>query len=301
MIVSPTVVLSPTRVGEGLGCLRKHALNDILGQVSNEASNVYLEFGTRMHSAVAAYWTICEYKAGQPVAVAEATALLRSFEWPLNDKHTLQLALNMFQAYTAQALLMPFGSDEEWVIETLETRLSLPVEFGTLSFQIDRLLRNLNTGQRALVDLKTASRCDARWTAQWSRDLQMMLYAECCAQHYGEPLSWQIIEGLAKDKPAVHYVTIPEITEERRTEARASVEWIARHDSQLLDSARLPDGSIDVTRLTEFVLTRTPANHKNCWSYNSACTFLPLCDAEPGERSALLAADYHYEQPKHLV
>jgi hypothetical protein len=129
----------------------------------------------------------------------------------------------------------------------------------------------------------------------------MKLYSECSVRHYGEPLSWLIIEGLDKTTPQVKYLVLPEVSPERRAEAWQAVEWVARHDAQLLDAAKRADGTIDVDRLVEIALVQTPTNESECFTYGSSCDFLPLCDAEPSERMALLRADYHYEQPKHLV
>lgn len=129
----------------------------------------------------------------------------------------------------------------------------------------------------------------------------MKLYAECVAREYGQSLQWLIIEGVDKTAKKVVYLALPEVSEEKRAEAWQSVEWIARHDAQLLDAARASDGGVDVNRLTELALIQTPGNESECFTYGRACDFLPLCDAEPAERSALLRAEYHFEQPKHLV
>jgi hypothetical protein len=286
------VVLSPTRVAGALKCLRKHALSEVLGVTPNDHSAPALDFGDMMHRVVAVYWL-----HGYDVALEY---LLGNFRTPFNDKHTPALALKLLNVYKAQARLMPFGGDE-WEIADLEKRHSCEVPFGTLTFQIDRLLKHRNTGQLALVDLKTASRTDARWERQWPRSLQMKLYSECSVRHYGEPLSWLIIEGLDKTSPQVKYLTLPEVSPERRAEAWQAVEWVARHDAQLLDAAKQADGTINVDRLVELALVQTPTNEGECFTYGSSCDFLKLCDAEPSERMALLRGDYHYEQPKHLV
>ena len=136
---------------------------------------------------------------------------------------------------------------------------------------------------------------------KWPRSLQMKLYSECAFRHYGEPLSWLIIEGLDKTQGALKYLSLPEVSPEKREEAWHAVEWVARHDSQLIDAARRQDGSVDADRLIELALMQTPFNESECFTYGSACDFLPLCDAEPSERLPLLRSDYHYEQPKHLV
>lgn len=290
-----SVVLSPTRVAGALKCLRKHALSEMLGMVpaSAEGESPALAFGDLMHRASALHWT-----AGAEVA---REFLLSTFAEAYDSKHTPELAHRLLGIYAAEARLMPFGGDE-WEIETVEQRLSLPVPFGTLTFQVDRLLRHKDEhSRRALVDLKTASRCDRRWEAQWPRSLQMRLYAECVARYYGAPLQWQIIEGLDKTTPRVVYLALPEVSEEKRAEAWHIVEWVARHDSELLDGATDEDGSVNLERLLELALTQTPTNEGECFTYGRPCQFLPLCDAEPSERIALLRSEYRYEQPKHLV
>ena len=304
MIVPTTVVLSPTRVSGALKCMRKHVLSEVLGQTPNDHSAPALDFGDMMHRTASVFWTHAHGPFGYERKDAEAVAreyLLANFTTPFNDKHTPELAHKLLGVYASQARLMPFGSADDWRLADIEQRYSEPVPFGTLTFQIDRLLENPTTGQLALVDLKTASRCDARWERQWPRSLQMKLYSECVVRHYGRPLSWLIIEGLDKTQGTLRYLSLPEVSPERRAEAWQAVEWVARHDSQLLDAARRPDGSVDADRLVELALTQTPFNEGECFTYGSACDFLPLCDAEPEERIALLRGEYHWEQPKHLV
>ena len=264
----------------------------MLGQTPNDHSQPALDFGDMMHRVAAIHW-----QHGTDVA---REYLFANFTRPFNEKHTPELAHKLLGVYAAQARLMPFGGPE-WKIKDIEQRHSQPVPFGTLTFQIDRLLENENTGQLALVDLKTASRTDARWERQWPRSLQMKLYSECAYRHYGTPLSWLVIEGLDKTQGTLKYLALPEVSPERRAEAWQAVEWVARHDAQLLDAARRADGSVDADRLVELALVQTPFNESECFTYGSACDFLPLCDAEPGERLSLLRSDYHYEQPKHLV
>lgn len=291
MIFPTEVVLSPTRVTGALRCLRKHTLSEVLGFVPNNHDVPALDFGDMMHRAVAVYW-IEGYDTAKEY-------LLQNFTAPFNEKHTPELAHKLLAVYARDAKLMPFGYPSEWEIADIEQRYSVPVPFGTLTFQIDRLLRHKTTRALALVDLKTANRTDTRWEKQWPRSLQMKLYSEAVYRYYGQPLDWLIIEGLDKTAGVIKYLCLPDVSEEKRHEAWASVEWIARHDVQFLE--KFADGSIDANRLIELALTRTPTNEAECFAYGSSCQFLPLCDAEPSERIALLGADYHWEQPKHLV
>lgn len=309
MIVSPTVVLSPSRVEGGVRCLRKHALAEICGQRPNDGRRPALEFGEREHAAAGAYWKELTagpsalMKEGKAEAAAVGQEILKGYTWETQEKHTLGLALSCWNAYVAKATLMPFGNSAEWEVVTIEDRRYLELEGGvTLGFQVDRLLRRrVVPHYLALVDLKTAAKCDARWANQWSRSLQMKLYSECILRDYGQAPAWIIVEGLAKDKPDVHYVALPALTDDKRKEAMECVKHVARHDAALLERARVADGSVDVETLLEAALRETPFNPAECWSYNSACDYLTLCDAEPEERRGLLRGEYHWEQPKHLV
>ena len=293
--VPQSVILSPTRVEGGLRCARKHVLSDILGITPNDHSQPALDFGEALHQGAATWWA----SGGDFIAAWKKIELACS--WPLNTTHTLALARKCFEVYVAEARLMPFGDPAEWEIDTIEERETIELHGHRLSFQVDRRLRNVNTGAKAPVDLKTASKCDKRWENQWPRKLQMRLYDACHVLKHGTPLQWLIIEGLEKTKPHVHYLTLPDRTDEQRTEALRNFEWIAEHDSSLLDRCRGKDGSIDVDTLLRVALTETPYNDGECWSYNSPCQYLGLCDAEPSQRLALLNADYHHEAPKHLV
>lgn len=301
-VYTDVVTLSPTRVAGGLRCLRKHTLDDTLGMKPNDYSAPALDFGTAMHSTAAAYWQALSIGSQSSAILAALTVLRAAASWPINEKHSLDLAERMFAAYVASAKLMPFATQaDEWMVLEIEQRRSIQVGGETLTFQLDRLVKNIETKQLALCDLKTASRCDRRWEMQWSRSLQMTLYADCIATHYGRAPDWVIVEGLAKDKPAVHYVVVPEASEARRQEARRQAEWIAKHDRALLDACRNEDGTVDADKLITRSLTETPYSEAECFVYGASCPYLTLCEAEPGERRALLDEGFHYESPKHLV
>lgn len=285
------VILSPSRVGGAMRCMRKHLINDTLSWVQAGARNPYQEFGTRMHRMASLWWT-----EGDAAICSE---YLRAQEWPLNEKHTLDLALRLLAAYTTQARKMPFAADgEEWEFETVEQRIVLELADDlALSFQIDRLLRR--DEHRALVDTKSASRCDARWAKQWPRSLQMKLYAEAVSREYHCELDWLIIEGLDKTAGKVSLVSLPDFSKDVRTEAMRNFEWVAKHDMQIIESSKLPDGTIDVDKLFDRVLTQSPFNESECFSYNSECDYLRLCNAEPEERKSLLIEGYEYVEPEY--
>lgn len=251
-----------------------------------------LEFGTRMHRAGALWWESGEAEVG--------SEYLRSQQWPLNDKHTQGLALQMYGAYVHSARPMPY-SDDHWEFAAIEERVVMDVQPGLqLSFQLDRLMHNPATGAYALFDIKTASRCDARWAKQWQRDLQMKLYSEVIARKYGRAPDWIVVEGLSKDNATLNLVVLPEFSDAMRAEAWRDFEWVAIHDSQLLEACKLADGSVDTERLAQRVLSETPHSPAECFAYNGQCPYLPLCDAEPSERIALLREGYTYVEPEYV-
>lgn len=292
------VILSPTRVEGGTKCIRKHLLSDVVSyQPSGKEDAAALEFGTRMHRATALLWTTGDALVG--------SEYLRAQRWPLNEKHTLGLALQCYATYVATARLFPYSDlgepMEKWEAVAIEERVLLSVKPGlVLSFQLDRLVREQTTKKLALIDLKTAAKTDARWVRQWQRSLQMKLYSETVLQKYGQELDWLIIEGMSKDTAAITLVPVNPFSTGMRAEAWRSFEWIAFHDRQILDACTLPDGSIDVDRLVNRSLTEAPFNPNECFSYGSACDYLPLCDAEPEERIALFKEGYEYVEPEYV-
>lgn len=288
------VVLSPTRVQEGQHCLRKHILSDMLSYVplvGTGQKSPSLEFGERMHHAIALRWL---------ESIELGNEYLLSCTWPINDKHTLAQANKLYAAYAHTAKPMPYG-DGDWLFLSVEKRIVVPVRSKlALSFQIDRLMQRGSDGALALFDVKTAYRCDQRWAKQWPRSLQMKLYSAAVRKHYGRNLDWLVIEGLDKSNGTLNYVVVPEVSEEKQDEAWRNLDWVALHDELLLDAATLPDGTVDADKLCHLALTQTPFNDGECFSYNSECPFLGLCDAEPNERLALLREGYVYVEPEYV-
>jgi hypothetical protein len=258
-----------------------------------------------MHKAAALAWA----ESGDWAIGSE---YLRSVEWPLDAKHTQALALQCWGAYAAQAKLFPLqrGDHNNWNIVALEQRVVLPVEYSDvrLSFQLDRLLQCQDTEALALVDIKTASKCDSRWIQQWPRDLQMRLYSEAIRRHYGRAPEYIIIEGINKSNASYCYVPLPEFSQSERDEAWRQFLWIAHHDAQLLDACTVTDYDgkghktqvVDAQRLVAQALTNTPQNRGECNAYGRPCPFMQLCDSPPDERVGMLAGDYVYVEPEYV-
>lgn len=292
------VVLSPTRVGLGARCQRKHTLADVVSwHKQGGGINWPLTFGERMHAAVAMRWRTNEVSAG--------TAVLRTFPFWEQDlgMHSSALAMSCYGAYVQSAKLMPLGSGEdgEWTLKACEERMVIKTKWSDVqfSFQLDRLLEHVPSNILALVDVKTARSCDARWARQWGQDLQMKLYSRGIREIYGRSPAHIIIEGLQKKPADYRLVVVPEFSPAIEDEAWRMFQWIARNDAELLDACT-ENGVVSAEKLITAALTQTPFSRAECWSYGAPCPYLGLCDAEPGERLGLLQAEFEYAEPEYV-
>jgi hypothetical protein len=288
------IIISPTRVEGGIKCIRKHVLDDVVSyKPSGTGPNVPQEFGVRMHKGVGHWW------ADRDLEIC--IEYLHSCEWPLNEKHTLGLAINLMTMYSEKAKLMPFAAPgDDWQLVALEERVLLPIGNVVLSWQLDRLAEEKRMGLLAMTDVKTASRTDGKWEKQWPTSIQMKLYSEAIVRKYGRELDWLIIEGLQKGPALYKPYSVPIFSPAIREEAMRNFEWVVKHDAQLLDNCMLADGTVDAEKLLERALTETPHNPAECYSYYSTCDYRRLCDAEPSERLGLLKEGFEYHEPDYV-
>jgi hypothetical protein len=272
-------------------------LSDILE--FGKAKSAAASFGSVMHAAVAAWWQNSEVDAPSRLAISHAT-IETAWQEHFADvadpgTHTIELAHAMFDGYMPQAKPVgPFSDIGNWQRVSVETRLELPLASAyVLSFMQDRVYYNREQDWLVIVDLKTASRLDARWQSQWYRSLQMKLY-RLAGQLIYQPSQLDIvIEGLQKGaKPKLQYLALPAWSAELLREAEQQFAHIARSDYNLLQRSILDSNVIDISTLEDLALTETAVNYADCNSYNYECAFLPLCTAEPDERKALLHASY---------
>lgn len=274
-------VITPTRVELGARCYRRHAVIDVLEK--GLAKNPAAVFGNVIHAGAAAHWQ------GLDVRQALEDEYER-YKHELNDKHSLELALSMFDTYITEARLAgPF--DNNYQIVTIEQRLPVLLtdngEQFELTFQLDRLLAQDNQ-RLLLIDTKSASRLDQNWRGQWDRALQFKLYKRAITKLYDMPVDI-IIEGVLKTpKSKIEYYLVPDWDEDTLDEAEWLACQIARRDRHLLDL--LTSHGEDV--MIEHVLTKTEFNYQDCKSYGAPCPFIKLCDAPPSLRVGILNAEY---------
>lgn len=269
-------VLTPTRVELASRCHRRHVITDILEKGLYESPSA--KFGNIIHAGVAEWWKSRDLTNVEKAAREE----FKKWEKVLNEKHSIDLALEMLRQYPEKASLGGLFHEDLQIV-TIEERLSVELDFGFVTFQLDRLLSE-NNQKLILVDAKTASRIDNKWRQQWNRSLQMRLYKKLLQKAYDMPVDI-VIEGLEKKLPLkVEYVLCPDFSLGETDEALWLARKIAEKDKEILDKlAESTEEGID------FALTETEFNYQDCYAYNFPCPFLQLCEAPVELRRGLLA------------
>jgi len=299
------IIATPSRSETTARCYRRHSIADVAYMQRTGTVEPPLAFGTVIHAGSAEWWLTRDYNRVMQ-------ALHNSYHDPENyphlvdnPKHTFALAVSMLEVYMEKATLMGdhFCKDEkEWSIIEIEERCELELPHGLLSFQMDRLLRfhSPSPTPYKLIDTKTAARLDTRWRDRWSRSLQMKLYAYGVKEKYGSvPLVE--IEGVLKTVGSdVEYVLLPVWSDGELEEAVMLVDWFLQQDTRWLEKATLEDGSVDMVKLLELLLTKTPFNSDDCFAYYKPCPLLDCCSSLPEQRVSLLLSDFEEFVPKFL-
>jgi PD-(D/E)XK nuclease superfamily protein len=269
-------VLSPTRVDLGSRCYRRHAISDILERQKTRKAS--LEFGTAVHFGVGAWWG----GGGSIEAVSAATTHWQEMEQWMDKKHSQELLIDIINRYCNDALVGTNLGPSNAQIVTVEDRLPIEIDGRKLTFQVDRLVSEEN--QRLyLIDTKTTGLQWSRWEKQWDLNLQMQLYKYCIERLYDMPCT-VIMEGVSKSDGEIYCYMCPDWTEEQLQEAVEQFKRISDEDRRTLE--------VDEEDRIDYILNRTDFNRGDCWSYNTPCDFLPLCQAKPIERAGLLESEY---------
>ncbi len=297
------IIGSPSRSQTACNCHRKHSISDIICQHPKDRQEAALEFGTVLHFGAAEWWTVGSEEAA-------VTCMHEAYEererWFYgDDKHSLELADVMLRYYTANAKLAGghwFADEGEWEVVMVEERVIVELDpRARLSYQVDRLVREVNHDLYVLVDLKTASRITDYWSRGFPRSLQQQLYAYG-VRGQGYELADHFIEGLLKKADCdIRYVDLPAWSESQLEEAKELFVKICQTDAELVARSMQPDGTVDVDELTRLILTETEYNGDHCFAYGKPCPYLDLCNSPPDERFDLLRADYEWVEPEYLA
>lgn len=298
------VVITPTRSELGARCHRRHFLSDILGRARYASPS--LEFGTVVHSGIAAHWLMQK----DPTTPDYKTALAN--EWGKRDvdspKLSLAMATSMLDHYAQNAQLAgPFQAQGNWKLVDVEQRFEVPLQDTVLSFQCDRIVYDADQNWMVVIDSKTAGRLDARWDKQWETSMQMKLYRAGAKKVFDTGGRLDIVvEGLLKDVPStVRYYVCPEWSDGILAEAGHNAYIIASMDKDLIEQgsdvvqlATDSEGTVktsfvpNVQKTEELAVRFTPVNYADCYAYNIECPFRRICTADVEERVAILRGEY---------
>lgn len=258
-------------------------------------------FGTVLHAGVGAFHQAVEFPGTSRIATMlgpnELAHQALQTEWDnqaiASPKLTYNLASTMLDAYIAQHRRVgPITDAMLWRILSIEARIEMKLGSAILSFQQDRAYVNDESRRIAIVDLKTVSRPDAKWTAKWYRSLQMKMYRLASMEFYAVTEVDNIIEGLTKDaKPRYVPLMLPPWSAELLAEAKKQFLTVAGKDAELIERATL-NGVVDMSLLEDLALIETEYNPEFCDAYGVSCPFLDLCNAEPMFRKDILHAEY---------
>jgi hypothetical protein len=265
-----------------------------------------MEFGSVIHDGVPVWWDTGDRAAVQAAVRASYARRERWLPGP-KELHTLELAEFMMVGYEAQGKIAGdhwAHAAGDWRIWFAEERVIVDLGLeARLSFQMDRIAtRSGETEMYVLVDTKTASKYywGKRWRQQWPRSLQQQLYQWAVKNVYEIELDGHFIEGMKKDVPLeMEYVELPLWSDAQLEEAVDQFKrWMQQH-AELVERCKTDAGEVDVDLLFTTALTETDYSPTSCFDFGG-CPFLPLCEAEPGDRLGLLYDGFEYVPPTYL-
>jgi hypothetical protein len=249
-----------------------------------------------MHTGAGKWWEMGGPSAGFMSYAAGLEALEAAWKeyQPDGAKHTLEMAIKMYETYTANAALAgPYPGD--YRIFSIEERNEIEFEGRILSFKMDRVVESLTDGALIILDLKTASKLNDKWHGNFNRSLQMKLYRFGAQLKYDRDVE-VVIEGLSKDaRPKFEHHVCPAWDGDTLVEAFLEWERHAKMDEEFIQMAldRAAETGKDPWDVAEEIgVLDTPFNYGDCYSYFFECPYYKLCTAPPSMRLLLLQADY---------
>ena len=303
------IIQSPTRVELEQRCHRRHLLSDLLLREAYKSPSA--AFGTVIHAGTNEWWQALEVEKKSGAEAYERMIDVALTDYPEflgqgKDYHTQELTRKILHRYSQDAVISAGSPRGAWEILDMERRFTYKTAVSTMTFKLDRVLANLKEGTLLIADTKTSSRPDAKWAKGMTRSVQQRIYNYLAQQVYKMPVAEHWIEGIDKKGSvgAIHYEQIdalwtPAYVDEAFALAQKSAEndeasIVAAYSSSkivLTDEGLVPD-DVEEERLDQALLgyasTKAPFNEQDCYSYYVECPYRGVCDADPGDRVALL-------------
>lgn len=295
--------LSPTRTELAARCYRRHVLSDLLHLTNPDQPSPSLGFGTAIHRGVASFWRELTDDDGQPdgdrmAALTYAKDVIDD-QWVAlaGDSYmTLDLALLLMDEYAKNARLAG-NLPGSWRLVELEQRREIALGESVISYEVDRLLQEGETGALAIFDTKTASKLSPLWRRGMEESIQQRIYHSVESQRLGQPIEYLCIEGVQKKVTPgqIEYVDANLLwTPEFVLEARELLEHYARRDLDLIDMLQAEDPEHRWEEMLDLALTdpeAVPFNYMDCESYYSKCDYYEICHSCPTDRPGLVVSE----------
>lgn len=228
--------------------------------------DVSAHFGQVVHAGVRALF------AGEDGPAAASTAW-GAFVAPPKKAHlNLAYAQNVVEQYAASY----FGENAA-PFELVMNERYLEQEERSLCGIVDRVVRSKQDGALYVIDLKsTGLFLNGAWFEQWRHSLQAAIYLDLVEHALAQPVAGFWVDaihldrrGHAKREDFMRVGPFP-YSEALRAELRTEVDELVSR-VQYLD-ANIPKGY------------RASKNPKNCFRYNSLCSFFQFCTLDPEDR-----------------
>lgn len=273
-------IIDQSKLVTYLNCPRKFFYSYVLGWKSDYPSN-HLTFGSAWHEAVE-HLLLNDYSKDS--LVQASLLFLNRYRQdfgsetdemfaPKDPKNALVTLSNYSQRF--------FRDTKEY--EILFTEIGGQVYIAPnhpMSFKMDVIVRNRETGQISLWDHKTSQRRMGNWQESYSMDTQMHLYLHALYCMYG--VKEDKVKG-AKIRCTFFYKSKPSEFEETLIEKSPDqmqnfLYSTFNYYSQLKNDMEilLNEDSTEEENMHAF-----PMNPTSCFDYGKSCLFLDLCKAWP--------------------
>lgn len=298
------ISLDNSALSDARACLRKfaHGYIDWLRPRSNilsadpnlPPSTQALYFGTAIHSICDAWWQRAQLERCEELFI-EDYGRYASHESYKDERRSVDQGISLIRTYNAAWL---FDRDKyelmssEFAIRQFLGRWTSPSGKKYKFFyrgRIDKVLRNLETGEIEIIDHKTTTKY--RVIAELYQISQPFLgYLWATKQIFGET-------------PSMIWADMWMLKKNGVTPQREQVNWKSWKISEWKDGAKRQ--FIRIARaLEEHLETKSYApfdqTSESCDDWFTKCQFFPLCNTAPKYRDGLIKAQYQHKGEDHL-
>lgn len=237
------------------------------------------QFGILMHRALAAwYLRPIEMRSLSDLLSRWSLALTEAGYVPADDKRTSETGIKMLESYYAAFAKDPWEVvkdaegpivERDFQFELFRNSEIIVNWFGT----VDMVVKNLSTGQYAVMDHKTAGSVGKEFCSRWEVNHQLTGYILGVTRGLGLPTNKAIINGLQVAKTKQQCVRIETLRD--ADDYREFTDNVVTAVSRYITS-------LEAKRFQM-------ADSMACSSYGG-CRFLEICGARPAIRPRIISS-----------